>query len=172
MVNPCRPGYGASCSFCCGSHNFTLSPEEIERIFITRGSFRNLSAAQHPEQCCEVKLVKEGMQCPNISMSESDPSILCCHTYTDTNRSRELESFFKGTCRHFQCTAFNNLTDREVLFAARLMGDWYFYSLLINDVETLSDLYATYGNPADIPPDVLLDIKAELKLKLFEDDMI
>jgi len=171
-INPCRPGFGASCSFCCGSHNFTVSPAEIEDIFINRGYNQDDSTGLHPEQSMEEKLVSEGMQCPNIGISGSDPSIVCCLVYTSPSKGPGLESFFKGTCRHFQCAAFSSLADREVLFAAELMKDWYYYSLLINSIETVKELYAEYGNSENVPAHVLDDIKEELVQSLLEDDMI
>lgn len=171
-INPCRPGLGASCSFCCGSHNFTLSPEKIEDLFINRGSRRNSPAMLHPEQNCEEKLVREGMQCPHIGISESEPSIICCLVYNDNNRGAGLDSFFRGTCRHFRCPAFTYLSDQEVLFAAGLTSDWYYYSLLINSIETVKELYAEYGMPENVPEGMLIDIKEDLVQNLLEDDMI
>ena len=171
-VNPCRPGFGASCSFCCGSHNFTLSPDQIEELFVNRGLNYNGTPEANPEHSCEKKLVKEGMQCPHIGISGSDPSLVCCLAYNDPDKGSELLSFFKGTCSHFKCVAFNYLTDREVLFAAELMKDWYYYSLLINCIETVKALYARYGSPENVPEDVLDEIKEELVQKLVEDDMI
>ena len=47
-VNRCRPGFGASCSFCCGSHNYVLSENEIEEIFIKRGNGSKALKGQSP----------------------------------------------------------------------------------------------------------------------------
>jgi len=174
MINRCRPGYGASCSFCCGSHNYTVSPERIEEMFILRGyefesSRRNL---KHPEDSSEPKLVREGMQCGNVGISSSDPGIVGCLTYHDNHKGCGFESFFTGTCRHFLCVAWNELTDRQVIFAARLMKDWYYYSLLINSLEILMDLCAEYESPEDLPEDILEELKKELVKNLMEDDLI
>ncbi len=173
MINRCRPGYGASCSFCCGSHNYTVSPEQIEDIFIGRGNESNSRRKlKHPEQSSEPKLVKEGMQCGNVGITDDEPGIVCCLTYNDDHTGCGFESFFTGTCKHFLCVAWNELTDRQVLFAAELMRDWYYYSLLINSLEILMDLCAEYDRPDDIPDDVLDDIKSELVKNLLEDDLI
>lgn len=36
-INICRPGHGASCALCCGSHNYLASPEHISALFKERG---------------------------------------------------------------------------------------------------------------------------------------
>lgn len=112
------------------------------------------------------------MQCPHIGISGSEPGIVCCLTYFDNHHGSGFESFFNGTCKTFLCTAWNELTDRQVLFAAELMKDWYYYSLLINSLEILIDLCAEYESPKDVPENVLSELKIELKEKLMEDDLI
>ena len=52
------------------------------------------------------------------------------------------------------------------------MGDWYYYSLLINCIEILMNLCSEYEHPSDIPVNVLEDLKLELVKKLNEDDLI
>lgn len=112
------------------------------------------------------------MQCPNVGILESDPGIVCCLTYHDNHEGSGFESFFNGTCKNFYCVAWNELTDRQVLFAAELMKDWYYYSLLINSLETLMDLCAEYESPSDVPDEILDELKIELVDKLMEDDLI
>lgn len=172
MVNRCRPGFNASCSFCCGSHNFTMSPDCIEEIFIMRDIESSLQLTNHPENSCEEKLVSAGMQCPHIGISGSEPGMVCCLTYSDNHKGSGYESFFKGTCKGFHCTAWNELADRHILFAAELMKDWYYYSLLINSLEILMDLCAEYENPKDISSETLAALKIELTEKLMQDDLI
>lgn len=172
-VNPCRPGHGASCAFCCGSHNYTLTPESIEEIFTGRSSvlLPRLSS-RHPEESDREKLVREGMQCPHVGISASEPGIVCCLSYNDSDKPPALRSFFTGTCKNFYCVAWNELNARQILFAAELMGDWYYYSLLINCIDILTDLCAEYDHPSDIPGNVIEDLKLELVKKLHEDDLI
>jgi len=141
-------------------------------MFISRNNDAERSLSQHPEDSCREKLVKEGMQCPHVGISESDPGIVCCLTYFDNHKGSCFESFFSGTCKTFLCTAWNELTDRQVIFAAKLMKDWYYYSLLINSLELLMDLCAEYENPEDVPDEILEELKSELKEKLMEDDLI
>lgn len=112
------------------------------------------------------------MQCGNVGISDSDPGIVCCLTYDDDHSNCGFESFFNGTCKNFYCVAWNELSDRQVLFAAELMQDWYYYSLLINSLEIIMDLCAGYDRPCDVPDEVLDDLKTELVKNLIEDDLI
>lgn len=171
-VNPCRPGFGASCAFCCGSHNYKVPPEQIEEIFTIRGKDVSAGAGKHPEDSSGDKLVAEGMQCPHVGFSGDEPGIVCCLVYSDEKNSAGLNSFFNGTCKNFFCAAWDELTDRQVLFAAELMKDWYYYSLLINSVEALTGLYAEYEHAGDVPPDRLSELKLELEQSLLEEDLI
>jgi len=169
IVNRCRPGFDASCSFCCGSHNFLLSQNEIEGIFVKRDYVDALSKV-HPEDSFEAKLIKDGMQCPYIGIS--DNIHLCCLIYSEDHEGKVYESFFNGTCKSFLCAAWSELTDIEVLFSAELMKDWYYYSLLINSPEIVTRLCAEYSVPENITEDALGELKIELKRRLLEDDMM
>jgi len=170
-VNRCRPGFGASCSFCCGSHNYALKQDEIEEIFIKRSEdFKALSQI-HPEDSFKEKLIKDGMQCSYIGISDYDHRQLCCLIYSEDHKGKVYEKFISGTCRHFLCAAWTELTDREVLFAAELMKDWYYYSLLVNSPELVTRLCAEYNTPNDITEDILSELKIELQRRLLEEDM-
>lgn len=112
------------------------------------------------------------MQCQNVGISESEPGIVGCLTYHDCHKGSGFDSFFSGTCRTFLCVAWNELTDRQVLFAAELMKDWYYYSLLINSLEILMELCAEYEAPGDVPGEIIAELKLELVRNLMEDDLI
>jgi hypothetical protein len=169
-VNRCRPGHGASCAFCCGSHNYTVTPGEIEYLFGERGREGLKRARLHQDVSCSEKLFPDAIQCSHVGMDPSEPGIVCCLLYGEDDRGEDVESFFNGTCKNFYCPAWDDLTDRQVLFAARLMGDWYFYSLLINDIEAVHDLCASYDRPEDVPPDELGDLKQRLTERLMDED--
>jgi hypothetical protein len=141
-------------------------------MFIRRDTGSAHRILRHPEDSTEEKLVKEGMQCGNVGISESDPGLVGCLTYHDNHSGSGFESFFTGTCKSFLCVAWNELTDRQVLFAAELMKDWYYYSLLINSLEILMDLCAEYESPRDVPDEILAELKIELTEKLMDDDLI
>ena len=171
-INRCQPGFGASCSFCCGSHNYPFPPHKIEELFISRGEKISGLQVRHPEESCDAKLVSAGMQCSNICILESEPGIVCCSVYFDEDKQGRIGSYFTGTCKGFLCDAWIDLTDRQVLFAAALMKEWYYYSLLIKSPEILMDLCAEYDDPDDVPGGVLEELKIELADSLFEDDLI
>jgi hypothetical protein len=169
-VNRCRPGYGASCALCCGSHNYALSPEEIEEVFTARGHEPLQANLRHPEDGASEKLFQDAMQCPHVGIDPSDPGIACCLIYSMHDRGAKTGSFFDGTCKTFYCPAWNDLTDRQVLFAAGLMGDWYYYSLLINHIESVHEICARYGSPDDVPDEELQALKEELEEIFLEED--
>jgi hypothetical protein len=169
-INRCQPGHGASCALCCGSHNYSIPPEDIEELFLVRGCDSPERPIRHPEEARAGKLFRDAMQCPHVGMQSPDPGLVCCLEYSNIDRGEEFESYFTGTCKNFYCQAWHDLTDRQVLFAARLMGDWYYYSLFINDIEAVHDFHAAYGEPDNVPPDELRSLKMELVEKLLEED--
>ncbi|HOP62659.1 MAG TPA: hypothetical protein PK358_16000 [Spirochaetota bacterium] len=145
-----------------------MSPEKIEDLLKRRGDEGPSIPFRHPYSVTEAKLYREAMQCPHVGIIEG--SEICCLIYDDPGKEGDLLSFFNGTCRNFCCPAWDVLTDREIIFAARLMGDWYYYSLLINDVETLQNLCADYGSPGDVTEEELESLKEELLERFIEED--
>ena len=111
------------------------------------------------------------MQCANVGISASEPGIVGCLTYLDDHEGSGFESFFKGTCKYFTCIAWKELTDRQVLFDAELMKDWYWYSLLIHSPDTVADLCAEYGDPDDVSDERLEELKMELHDLLMENEL-
>ncbi len=125
---------------------------------------------RHPEDALSEKLFSEEMQCSHVGLHTSEPGVIGCMLYDVPELEEDVGSFFTGTCKNFYCPAWHDLTDRQVLFAALLMGDWYYYSLLINDIEAVHAICAEYGRPEDVPPDALLDLKAEIEERFLEED--
>ncbi|PKL35773.1 MAG: hypothetical protein CVV44_19800 [Spirochaetae bacterium HGW-Spirochaetae-1] len=169
-INPCRPGHGASCALCCGSHNYNMPQEQLEEMFYARGQKEPSRPLKHPEEAEREKLFRDAMQCSHMGILPDEPGIMGCLIYGEQDPGHHMESFITGTCRNFYCPAWENLTDRQVLFAARLMGDWYWYSLLINHVEALLRIFSQYENPEDIPDEELESLKEELLERLYDED--
>ncbi len=169
-INRCQPGYNASCSLCCGSHNYQMSREHIEDMFLDRERESSGLPMKHQEDVCHEKLFKEEIQCPNVGLQSPQEGIVGCLIYTDSTKGEEIESFFNGTCKTFLCPAWYDLTDKQVLFAAQLMHDWYYYSLFLNDIESVHDLCASYSHPEDVPSDELKSLKLELEERFLEED--
>ncbi|MBN1501199.1 MAG: hypothetical protein JW982_13640 [Spirochaetes bacterium] len=169
-INPCKPGFGASCSFCCGSHNFMLPPEEIENILAERNINAGLRKNLNQKDFSFKKICDDTLQCPHMGMVE--PGIIGCLAYNDADFNSEFQEFFNSVCKEYYCAACKELTDRQILFAAELMHDWYYYSLLIYNIDILLDLYAEHQIPGDVPDDILESVKAELEQKLLDEDMI
>jgi hypothetical protein len=110
------------------------------------------------------------MQCPFVAADGSDPGVIGCLIYYDSGMSNNISSFVTKTCRVFLCPAWECLTDEEIIFAARLTRDWYYYGLLLNDIEALKELSSTYGRPEEIPADVLEELKISLEERFIEED--
>lgn len=161
-INPCRPGYGASCAICCGSHNYALSRDRIENLFMERGAAGTAGRILHPKQVLFERVVPDAMQCPHVGMQPDEPGIVSCLIYVLPWKGKSVESFFQGTCRTFFCRGYEELTDEEIIFAAKLMRDWYYYPLLINRVDVLRELCAEYACPEDVPAEVLASIISDL----------
>lgn len=168
-VNRCQPGYGSSCSFCCGSHNYAMPREEIEELFMDRERCGPGREVLHQETALCEKLFASELQCPNVGMGGDEPGLICCTVYHGHDRGEEFESFWESTCKTFRCPAWTELADREVLFAARLMRDWYWYGLLINDIESLQDLCTQYERPEDVPEEEMELLKERL-IEFFIDE--
>lgn len=167
MINRCQPGYGASCSLCCGCYNYKLSQEQLEDMFVKRAMETPERPLKHPEESFSEKLYQDDMQCVHVGLRHG---VLGCLVYNETDRGEEFESFYNGTGKNFFCPAWANLTDEQVVFAAQLMADWYYYGLFINDIEAVHELYAVYGHPEHVPGDELEELKEELWQRFLDED--
>jgi hypothetical protein len=169
-INRCQPGYNASCSLCCGSHNYAMPASQIEDLLSERAEKIINSAPKHPYVSCFEKLFSHEVQCQNVGVLPDDPVLVGCLSYAGYGQDADFKSFFKGTCKTFLCAAWDDLTDRQVLFAAELMHDWYYYSLLINNIEAVHDICALYDSPEDVPLEELELLKESLVEMFIEED--
>ncbi len=87
------------------------------------------------------KHIADGIQCPYIGTVTDKGQIGCLIYHNQERESEERQQFFTKTCSTFYCTAWHMFPDEEILFAAELFQDWYYYSILINDTVYLKDLY-------------------------------
>lgn len=155
-TNICQPGYNASCALCCGSHNFTADPVGIARILTERGR------GEERQMDSGGRLFEDGARCPHVGVIDEKMQVIGCLVYRSAAKGGPLESFFEYTCRNFSCRARETLSEEEILFAARLMGDWYYYSLLINEITLLQGLFRKHRTPELVAPDELADLKRTL----------
>ncbi len=174
-LNICRPGYGASCALCCGSHNYDAPLEEIDHLYRKRaevlknysrdyivrrmrGSRSDLTGSYYfardavEEYIITLpRLYDDGLQCPFVAYI-GDGNILGCALYPrEEKEDYRYDCFQNYTCKYFSCPASDVLTDAEILFAAKLFRDWYYYTLLIHSVDILKKLAHEYSNPENIP---------------------
>ncbi len=155
-VNICQPGHNASCALCCGSHNFNAGPDEIARLLMSRGR------GEKPPAGGGICLFDDATRCPHIGIINEDIQTIGCLIYGHAIKGETIDAFFEYTCKNFSCRAREMLSREEILFAARLMGDWYYYSLLINEITLLQGLFRKYGLPERISPEELALLKRRL----------
>ena len=142
--------------------------KQIEELLLKRGTEGSPHPYLHPYTVTCEKLYRDAMQCPHVGLS--DYNEVFCIIYDEPGKKGEVLSFFNGTCGNFYCPAWDVLTDRQVIFAARLMKDWFYYSLLINDIEAVQNLCASFSSPEDVPEDVLDDLKEDILEKFIAED--
>jgi len=156
-INICRPGYGASCALCCGSHNYVLEPDEISALFKIRSGERKPEAP---------KRFADAIQCPHVGYTYGSESVIGCLNYRESADSSD--AFFNKTCKTFFCHASDRLTNKEIIFAARLCADWYYYSLLIHEVDLLASLVKEFSDPRELPAERARALKDRLRKGLLE----
>lgn len=112
------------------------------------------------------------MRCPYLvsSGAGSVGGRIGCSIYDDRSGcSESVRSFFERTCAGFFCRAWDELSDNEVLFAAKAAGDWYYYSLLIQDIPFLRELYRRSGG-GPVPPEDMRSVRERLDLLMLSPD--
>lgn len=192
-LNICQPGHGASCALCCGSHNYAAAPGEIDALFQKR---REALKGYSPEFLMKrivasrsdmtgsyyfnrelnadfiitlPKLYEDGTQCPFVCHVD-DTGVIGCAVYPGGGeKDFRYECFQSYTCKYFSCQAREVLTDDEIGFAARLLGDWYYYTLLIHDIALLRSLIREFASPEKVPAARLAALKDALARSLPED---
>jgi len=142
--------------------------KQIEELLLKRGTEGSPHPFLHPYTVTCGKLYRDAMQCPHVGLS--DDNEVFCIIYDEPDKKGEVLSFFNGTCANFYCPAWDVLTDRQVVFAARLMKDWFYYSLLINDIEAVQNLCALYNSPEDVPEDELRELKEDILDRFIAED--
>ncbi len=184
-VNICQPGGGASCALCCGSHNYNVSEDEMRRIFAQRralyrehmetvetrqGSGDEVVDINREEfyRMRPPKRIEDAIQCPYIGYIDDEETLIGCLLYAGSRQGDiRFSNFQNNTCVIFSCLAREILTEEEILYAARLTGDWFYYSLLINDINLLRKTAKEFPRPEDVPEDLLDKIKAGLREAAF-----
>ncbi|HPQ51707.1 MAG TPA: hypothetical protein PK253_00515 [Spirochaetota bacterium] len=188
-INICSPGYNASCALCCGSHNYKALCGEISVLFQQRTesvdtyislkqNFKNFSdddysSLLHAVSSCSLpKLHDDAIQCPFVGYVQSS-SVIGCLIYPQSSSTDLRGKRLTGnTCKHFSCVAREVLTDEEIIFAASLMRDWYYYSLFINDIAFLKKTFIEYKHAENVTSDIIENIKEDLTTSLFEHVLI
>ena len=180
-INICRPGFGASCALCCGSHNYLSGHGDMEVMFSQRrrvvGHFcsEGVHVLQNREALLAVQRqledqslpchLEDAIRCPFVGFVDHEETQLGCLIYGEGGSDPRVLDM-STICHTFSCLSREILDDEEILFAALLTGDWYYYSLLINDIALLREMRSGFITPEDVPEDALEEMKQNLKEKL------
>lgn len=151
-VNICQPGFDASCSLCCGSHEGGMSGDDLEALYLVRGE-TNRDHVDRPDVIPAPPA--ERTPCPWIGRLNPVPGnrLIGCLIYHDPSRGgKSWEKFILNTCRSFSCQARDTLDEQEIIYAARLCRDWFYYSLIIHLPVTLRALMKSHPDPDDVTP--------------------
>lgn len=191
-VNICRPGFGASCALCCGSHNYRASRDEIGRLFSRRSdllaqynkqylihsmsaSRSNLTGSYYygrhedPLALTLPSLFEDCPRCPFVGAAGDDRHAGCLLYPEDHPPELRQECFQSYRGKLFACRAREFLMDEEILYAARFTGDWYYYSVLIHDEALLRRLMREWPEPDDVPEGERKRMRQSLEEKIAAD---
>jgi len=158
-VKVCRPGFGASCALCCGSHNYDADPAAIGALFARRARIlkyyqpeyllRMARASRSPLTGSYYfsgmdfmegdirKIYDNGARCPFVAFTGM-AQVGCGINEGIPCLKRDCIMSYQG--KNFSCRAGEVLSREEILFAAELCGDWYHYGILIQRGEMIRDL--------------------------------
>ncbi len=174
-INICRPGFGASCSLCCGSHNYRASQVEMEKLFIRRArimkaysrdflirkmiAYRSAMTGSYyvdPSNAlfhiAVPELFQDCPRCPFVGFVSRERITGCLLAPEEGPPDLRRECFLNYRGKIFSCPARDELTDEEVLYAARFARDWYYYGILIHEQDLLRRLMREFPAPERVPP--------------------
>ena len=188
-VNICSPGFGASCALCCGSHNYIAGPDDLDSIFSERSvvvkNFNRDYIVKHmtssrssmtgsyyyPETRPFIITLpareEASRKCPFVGYADDSHEAGCLLYPHKKVYGNMIDCYQNYRNKVFSCDSGKNLSDEEILFAASLTGDWYYYSILIHSIEYLRILINKYPEQNAVNDEDLNQIKYDLQ-KLFE----
>jgi len=191
-LNLCRPGYGASCALCCGSHNYNAPFEEIHALFKRRREIFKLYSSEYIAKCIRAsrssltgsyypfrnideniiitlpKLYQDGIQCPFVILLD-DGTIGCALYPESSHHDMRFDCFNNYTCKYFSCHSKEILTTAEIEYAARLFKDWYYYTLFIHSINILRQFKERYPHLENVSFEDINKLKQTLGNQLFTD---
>lgn len=161
-INICRPGFNATCSLCCGSHNYNITPGECRALFRMRST--RIKNGFFVKETGNIPVIVSGaMQCSYVGYTDKDKNEIGCLIHDNESKMTSSEKdFFRSVCSTFYCRGRDVLSGKEILFAAELTGDWFYYPILITEINYLRKLVNIYEKPAKIPAGEIEKIKNDL----------
>jgi hypothetical protein len=186
LPNICRPGFGASCAMCCGSHNLSCSRDDLRRVLsaragrlaaysrdylisVMRSSRSALTGSYyfpadrfaHSEP---PPLFESATHCPFTGFVGDGATIGCILHPEPRARGEVADCFLSYRGKTCTCPAVETLEPHLVTFAAQLTGDWYYYGLLIHHAALLRKIAKRYGSPGEIDARERAGILSELEV--------
>jgi hypothetical protein len=184
-INICRPGYGASCGLCCGSHNFDCTREDLIHLMKRRASrlssfapeylrgtvrrsrsgltgsiyfpLRNFLSDEPPP------LAARSPQCPFLVTDASTNYIECMLNPEAHLDGKTVDCALSYRGKVFLCPAREKLSVREFRYAAQFAEDWFFYSLVIQHDRMLGRMMRRWNDPGAINTLERKKIESELE---------
>ncbi|HXK66504.1 MAG TPA: hypothetical protein PK348_09570 [Spirochaetota bacterium] len=146
----CQPGFNASCALCCGSHNYTASFHDIDALFKDRFKFFSNMLAKSNDIVSALKacyqelshitlpaIHPDATQCPFVAYTDSSHTIIGCLLYPYCTNFDYRSLFMGAICKTFSCSVNTVHYADRIQTAAKRCGDWYYYSLIIHDMDLL-----------------------------------
>lgn len=110
--------------------------------------------------------------CTFTGFVTSEPNIIGCLLHEGREGALRHDCPRNYSSKNFTCPAKERLTSSEILFAAQLFRDWFYYSLLIQSRDLLSQLTEKYLKPGDLPADEIISLKEILNNRRVTDESL
>ncbi len=184
-VNICSPGFGASCALCCGSHNYIAVPGDLDSLFSERSirvrdfsrdyitrhmrSSRSSMTGSYYYPGTSPFIITlparepESRQCPFVGYANETKEAGCLLYPQMTGYGKTVDCYQNYRNKVFSCDAGSSLSDKEILFAAGLTGDWYYYSILIHSQDYLRIIIEKYSGTDAVSSEELIQIRQNLQ---------
>lgn len=187
-ISPCRPGHGASCALCCGSHNFAAPAEAVLALLVRRRDhYRRFSASYLATLAGKSRSAMTGSyhvpggdpvpgesireifsDCPrcHFIVLEEDGGTVGCALHGDSPGEDRFDCVLSYSGKRFRCAVHGALGDDEVGYAAKLTGDWYYYSILIHSTTILRETMRAHPSPGDVPREIMARLRERLRAEI------
>ncbi|HOJ28707.1 MAG TPA: hypothetical protein PL059_06500, partial [Spirochaetota bacterium] len=85
----------------------------------------------------------DATQCPFVAYTDSSHTIIGCLLYPYCTNFDYRSLFMGAICKTFSCSVNTVHYADRIQTAAKRCGDWYYYSLIIHDMDLLKTISST-----------------------------